>query len=82
MAQITRRNHRPLYGMVMEPLKPCPFCGSEAILEEVEAGIGRTDAVSFTVGCNSKEEESCMGYQSLQTFAMRGDAVKAWNKRA
>jgi hypothetical protein len=34
------------------------------------------------VGCDSQEEESCMGYQTFTTFQRRIDAIKAWNKRA
>jgi hypothetical protein len=59
---------------------PCPFCGAESEVEEV--GLGATNGVSFTVGCASKHEDSCMGYQCFQTFALRKDAIAAWNKRA
>jgi hypothetical protein len=38
--------------------------------------------VSFTVGCASKTEDACMGYQCFQTFSLRKDAIAAWNKRA
>jgi Restriction alleviation protein Lar len=63
-------------------LLPCPFCGGEAVMEEVENAVGRTGSVCFSVGCNSHDEESCMGYQSLTTFSRRSDAAKAWNTRA
>jgi hypothetical protein len=61
-------------------LELCPFCGSDAIIEEV--GVGATDYVRFTVGCNSQHEAHCMGYQSLTTFDRRSDAIAAWNTRA
>ena len=61
-----------------EPLLPCPFCGGEATLEEIPSPVG---GVSFTVGCNSDEDGTCMSYQSLTTFSLRSDAIKAWNKR-
>jgi Lar family restriction alleviation protein len=58
---------------------PCPFCGASASIEEFENGL---KGVAFSVGCDSAEEESCMGYQSFTTFARRSDAIKAWNRRA
>lgn len=61
-----------------ETLKPCPFCGGEAVLEEVSTETPTT----FSVGCNSDTEPNCMGYQSLTTFARRCDAITAWNTRA
>ena len=67
--------------MSKDELLPCPFCGGEAVVEEVENAIGLTGSVCFSVGCNSPDEESCMGYQSLTTFSRRSDAIKAWNTR-
>lgn len=64
-----------------DKLLPCPFCGAEATIEEVENAVGRTGSVCFSVGCNSKDEDSCMGYQSLTTFSRRSEAIAAWNKR-
>lgn len=37
--------------------------------------------IRFSVGCDSWQEETCMGYQSLTTFATRTEAIAAWNKR-
>ena len=61
-------------------LLPCPFCGAEAIAEEVDSGFGQ-GGTSFTVGCNSSDEAACYGFQSLQTFSLRKDAIAGWNKR-
>src|SRR5208282_4525090 len=52
-------------------LLPCPFCGTEEIHEENTEG-------QHSVGCRNQQ---CFGYQSLTTFARRGDAIKAWNTR-
>lgn len=68
----------------LPPVKPCPFCGSPATVEEIEAGASiRPDAVRFSVGCNESGEEAdmCMGYQSLTSFNTRHEAVDAWNRR-
>lgn len=54
---------------------PCPFCGSDGVIEKVEAVLG----VRKSVGCNTEE---CMGYQSNVTFSTEREAVKAWNKRS
>lgn len=59
----------------------CPFCGGPASVEELGSAVTRTDAVSFSVGCDA-DEANCPGYQSLTTFSRRSDAVAAWNRRA
>ncbi len=63
-------------------IKPCPFCGGTASIEEVPGPTVNPKEVSFSVGCDLPEEDGCMGYQALQTFARRSDAINAWNKRA
>ena len=65
-------------GEVLPPIKPCPFCGAPASVEEFPSAIGEA---AFSVGCDSAEEASCPGYQSLTTFSRRSDAVAAWNRR-
>lgn len=59
-------------------IKPCPFCGHSASIEEVEGGIG----ASFTIGCDNPDEEDCMGYQSLTVYPRKIEAINAWNRRA
>lgn len=60
---------------VREALEPCPFCGGSATMEQTESN-------RWSVGCDNADEPTCMGYQSLTTFARRSEAVKAWNTRA
>ncbi len=67
--------------MTFEQILPCPFCGHSASVEEIEHGVGTTGGTSFSVGCDSTDEESCMGYQSLTQFNTRKAAITAWNKR-
>lgn len=56
-------------------LLPCPFCGGEAAIEEIDGFSG----VRKSAGCNT---EGCFGFQSMTTFETRAEAVKAWNRRA
>ena len=56
-------------------LKACPFCGGDAMTEEVDA-IG---AIRKSIGCHT---EGCHGYQSTQTYSTYREAAKAWNVRA
>ena len=66
-----------------ERILPCPFCGGSASVEEFpSSATTNTKTAVFSVGCDDPEEASCMGYQSLTTFARRSDAIAAWNKRA
>jgi hypothetical protein len=60
------------------PLLPCPFCGGEAQLEEIDSRSSKTGAVAFSAGCHN---EGCIGYQSMSTYARRTEAANAWNKR-
>lgn len=62
------------------PLLPCPFCGSEAVLEECELTPFKKAILGATFSCGCVNEE-CIGYQSITTFARRSDAIKAWNTR-
>jgi hypothetical protein len=48
-------------------------------MEEIENSI--YGGARFSVGCATEDEATCMGYQSLTSFARRGDAAKAWNTR-
>lgn len=57
-----------------ESLLPCPFCGSGATFEHLENG-------SWSIGCADIDGD-CMGFQSLQSFATKTEAIATWNNRA
>jgi hypothetical protein len=62
-------------------LKPCPWCGGPADIEEIGGKDGA--GASFSVGCHDGDGEAvCFGFQSLTSFSRKSDAVKAWNTRA
>jgi hypothetical protein len=65
--------------MTTAELKPCPFCGGEAIVEVIASVSGGT---TFSVGCDSQEEACCPGYQLMTSWSRRSDATTAWNRRA
>jgi hypothetical protein len=58
-------------------LKPCPWCGGEACVEEVDGAI--PGHIRKSVGCST---ENCFGYQSFVSFETIAEAIAAWNSRA
>ena len=62
----------------MAELKPCPFCGGEAVLEENKVRKGYEAAVS----CNGR----CLAHMFSITYDTEQEAVRAvaaaWNRRA
>nr|DAV54163.1 MAG TPA: restriction alleviation protein [Caudoviricetes sp.] len=61
----------------MDELKPCPFCGGEALLEPYRARKG----YEASIQCNQ-----CLCSMSTITYDEEEtaieDIVKAWNRRA
>lgn len=59
----------------MEKLKPCPFCGCQAVLEDlgVPSGFGEG---RFFVRCS----KWCVAQESL--WATKQTAIKRWNRRS
>ena len=55
-----------------EQLKPCPFCGKKAILEE------RLDYADFAVRCQTI---TCHVLPCTWYYDSPEEAVEAWNKR-
>ena len=58
-------------GMNMSELKPCPFCGGEATIED------NGDFVD--VSC---KDMFCRGWTSCLEFKTKQQAIEAWNRRA
>lgn len=55
----------------MEKLRPCPFCGGEAVVELATRGA--------KVACRDR---ACIGsLTSHAVFESKRDAVSAWNRR-
>ena len=73
-----------------DKLKPCPFCGKEAIIQKKSSGQGNGKyTASFFIGCDSCK----IGFTRESTFVLDCDevsfirngyeeAIKAWNRRA
>lgn len=66
---------KPRKNMSEAKLLACPFCGTDAVTEEIE----QLGAIRKSVGCKT---EGCQGYQSTQTYSTYREAAEAWNKRA
>lgn len=59
-------------------IKPCPFCGGPASVEDASyaQGVG-----AWTVSCDA-DELACMGFDINTSFARKIEAIEAWNRRA
>lgn len=61
----------------MAELKPCPFCGGEAIINKKRDAIGSY----YSVAC--KETNLCSGhFIRTKHYNQKSDAIDAWNTRA
>lgn len=58
----------------MSELKPCPFCGGEATIEEIPGNPDSNDAYCWTAGC---KECNIGWYEETKT-----KAIEKWNRRA
>lgn len=56
----------------MEKLKPCPFCGKEAVLHK------RLNTPFFACIC---PDTKCSGHNLYTLFWKEKDAIEAWNRR-
>lgn len=56
----------------MEGLRPCPFCGGEAKIQEYNGGFA-------AVGCSNGR---CYMHPHAFGFASAEDAIQKWNRRA
>ena len=73
-----------------DKLKPCPFCGKEAIIQKKSSGQGNGEyTASFFIGCDSCK----IGFTRESTFVLDCDEVsfirngyeeakELWNRRA
>lgn len=57
-----------------DKLKPCPFCGEEAEVDD----ICRKEAVTYIVDCTNKK---CRLYEFYTGSETGRQAVNVWNKR-
>lgn len=58
-------------------LKPCPFCGGEAVIECDKEPYGMTYAYAFCKECGAKSKDFCVRYDICAKY----EAIKAWNRR-
>lgn len=55
----------------MSELKPCPFCGHKAILEDLDCNP------RFFVKCSNRY----CGVEQAPLYMSKASAIKAWNRR-
>lgn len=64
---------------IVNKLKPCPFCGGEAMIMQLP--VGSKAQGLYTVGCI--EDSMCFGHLShvSMVFVSKQTAADTWNKR-
>jgi Lar family restriction alleviation protein len=64
----------------IEPLKPCPFCGSKAEIRKVYGTENE-----YYVECNSSrgplEDRCIISGVGVRAFNSKDEAIAAWNRR-
>lgn len=58
----------------MEQLKPCPFCGGEAVLRHENSEMGRTHRIYCL-------NEDCPIEPRTHWYWREEQAIEAWNRR-
>lgn len=63
----------------MDELKPCPFCGSKAIVMELKQSV----SPRFYVGCANKKGGCIAAWKYVfgKFYPTKSDAAFAWNRR-
>ncbi len=76
LCTISHNEHyrKPCPKSLKEYLKPCPFCGGKANIQDCGVTPPR-----IRVNCINK---GCKVIVCMATFAMKKTAIKNWNKRA
>ena len=59
----------------MEKLKPCPFCGGEARINE---RLEPLHGMRYYPTCMNKH---CLGRNTAKYFEIKATAIAAWNRR-
>ena len=65
-------------------LLPCPFCGSDATLFQLQENLGPpslTHSLYWTIGCYT-EDCRCQLQGAVRGWPRKKDAALAWNTRA
>lgn len=60
----------------MEELKPCPFCGGEALINTVS----NIYLEMYSVSCSGEKDSGCRCLTN-QWEEAKEEAIKAWNTR-
>lgn len=63
--------------MTNDALKPCPFCGGDADIDEFEGKLLET---VFAASCNN--DDCPIGHKDHGSWPTKTDALNSWNTRA
>lgn len=62
-----------------DELKPCPFCGDEALIDRVDEGADYRPWYWWTVHCSNRD---CVCDALCHEYEAEAEAIAAWNTRA
>ncbi len=62
-------------------LKPCPFCGGEAMIIKRKSNAAGSKFV-YRVQCCADEEDGCSCIPKTWNYYTKEEAIEAWNRRA
>lgn len=63
--------------MTNDAIKPCPFCGGDADIDEFEGKLLET---VFAASCNN--DDCPIGHKDHGSWPTKTDALNSWNTRA
>jgi len=68
----------------MTDLRPCPFCGESAQIEQLPSYPEYVKSKSWVVGCDGKYGILCPGYiwKCTPFYVTKNQAMDYWNHRA
>lgn len=67
----------------MDKLKPCPFCGGEAKITQLDLHSESIPYEKWIIGCDGINGSLCPGYiyKCSPVYTFRELAIRMWNNR-
>jgi Lar family restriction alleviation protein len=67
---------------MMDELLPCPFCGENEVVTEMDHEQGTKWGYAICQYCCARGPETRTGYDASNDAPWRHEAIKLWNSRA